>query len=80
MKMLFVDNFDNPESIEEIDVFTRDDFYWDNRYSVAHVFPLSAKAEVLAICVERNRLRKEYDDSVSLIFELRNKVSRGEYK
>lgn len=79
-KMVYIDNFDDPTSLIEVDVFKNDGFFWDNHYSVAHVFPLSAKEEVIAIATERKKLKDVYDDSVKLIFQLRNKVSRGEYK
>lgn len=53
----------------------------DGQWYYAHAFmPLAARAEVEAVQRERARLKKAYDDSISLVFELRNKAARGEYK
>lgn len=43
-------------------------------------WPIAVKEELLEILGRRARLKKEYDDSMSLIYELRNKIVRGEVK
>lgn len=42
----------------------------------AQCWPLSADAELTAILVERERLKKQFDDSIRLIYELQAKLAR----
>ena len=44
----------------------------------AFCWPERVKDEYLRILMERKRLKKEYDDSMKLIYELRNRLVRGE--
>lgn len=41
-------------------------------------FPARVEAELVEILTKRQALRKAYDDSMALIYELRNAVTRGE--
>lgn len=42
----------------------------------AYLWPAEVKKELIAILIERAMLKKAYDDSIGLIYELRNKVTR----
>lgn len=46
----------------------------------AWCWPLKANDELLAVVTERQRLKKAFDDSMGLVYELRNRVARGEFK
>lgn len=46
----------------------------------SYVWPISAKQELVAALIERRMLKKAFDDSLMLIFQLRNRVTRGEFK
>jgi hypothetical protein len=41
-------------------------------------YPIAAKEELVSILQERAKLKKAYNDSLKLLFELRNKIVRGE--
>jgi len=43
-------------------------------------WPLSAQDDLKAVVTERQRLKKAFDDSMKLVYELRNRVARGEFK
>lgn len=43
-------------------------------------FPAIAEAELLSILKTRQSLKKAFDDSMGLIYDLNNKLSRGEVK
>lgn len=45
---------------------------------VGFVFPARVESDLVAIITKRQRLRKAYDDSMKLIYELRNAVTRGD--
>lgn len=45
---------------------------------LAYCWPGRVKNDLMAILVERRRLKKESDDSMWLVYELRNKIVRGE--
>jgi hypothetical protein len=55
--------------------------YVDNQHKAeeciltAFCWPIEAREELIAVITERNRLKKIYDDSMSLIYQLRNKYS-----
>lgn len=51
---------------------------WEYVYMKDFCWPVQAEAELRAVVEERARLRKAFDDSMSLVFGLRNKISRGE--
>jgi hypothetical protein len=44
----------------------------------AFCFPAAARGELVEIMQERGRLKKAYDDSMGLIYELKNRIARGE--
>jgi hypothetical protein len=44
----------------------------------AYVFPARVEADLIEILTERRRLKKAYDDSMKLIYELSNAIVRGE--
>ena len=44
----------------------------------AYAWPARAEVELLAILTERQRLKKAYDDSMSLVYQLSNKIARKE--
>jgi hypothetical protein len=48
--------------------------------STAYVWPVSAKSKLIAVRAKRAELKAAYDDSAKLIYELRNKIAKGEYK
>jgi hypothetical protein len=43
-----------------------------------YCWPARIREQLASILDERLRLKKEYDDSMKLVFELRNQVIRGE--
>lgn len=45
----------------------------------AYCYPLTAKYQLARVLHTRLLLKRAYDDSLKLLFELRNAVSRGEY-
>lgn len=45
---------------------------------LSYCWPASVKEELLGILTQRQMLKKQFDDSMSLIYQLRNAVSRGE--
>lgn len=60
----------------------RDDTYkidgdW---YYKANVFPISAEQDIHHVQMTREKLRVQLLDSMTLVYELMNKRSRGEYK
>ncbi len=92
-KIIYVQDFTNPSSIKEgtvtkiREIKNSLDLCWiDNHHKsedciYQHIcFPIAAKADVVAAVSERNRLRAAYDDSIKLIYEINNKLARGEYK
>lgn len=85
--VLHVGDFDDPKSVHQVHVTskTADGMFWKGKksaeyYGASNVFPVSAFHAVIEMCTERQRLKKAYDDSSKLIYELRNAVARGEYK
>jgi hypothetical protein len=44
-----------------------------------YVWPVAAKDDLIAVLTERRRLKKAFDDSMTLIYQLKNRVSRGEF-
>jgi hypothetical protein len=45
---------------------------------VAFVFPARVEADLIEVLTKRQQLKKAYDDSMKLIYELRNAITRGE--
>jgi hypothetical protein len=50
----------------------------EDGFSLFFIWPIAAKDELEKILLERRRLLTAYDDSMKLIYELRNRVVRGE--
>ena len=46
----------------------------EQTFYTAYLWPASCKEELLTILTERAKLRKAFDDSMSLIYQLRNKL------
>ncbi len=83
--MVYVMDFDDPKTVEEVEVTEKRDAFWvgakkGQYYSVSNTFPLSAKGEVLSITEYRAKLKKQLTEADSLIYGLLNAVARGEYK
>lgn len=47
----------------------------EDRIYEMYCWPAAAKEELLAVFAERKRLKEVYDNSMSLIYQLRNKYS-----
>jgi phosphatidylinositol kinase/protein kinase (PI-3 family) len=82
-KILFTSDMDSPSSITEATITkvhkeTIECGGKENQYYKAFAWPLSAKEELVKILQKRQELKKALDDSMSLVYALRNKVSRGE--
>lgn len=81
MKCLYVENYDDPNSVREVDAEFRKDGAAilngdkNNIVFTAYLLPLEAKEDVLRVCEIRQRLKQEYDDSGRLIYQLRNKYT-----
>jgi hypothetical protein len=45
---------------------------------IEYCWPVQVKEELVAILTERRRLKQAYDKSMGLIYELTNKIQRGE--
>lgn len=45
---------------------------------LAFMWPARAEGELRSILTKRAELHKAFDDSMNLVYELRNKLSRGE--
>lgn len=50
----------------------------ENSVHSAYVFPARAEAHLREVLTKRQALKKAYDDSMKLIYELRNSIIRGE--
>ena len=44
----------------------------------AFVWPARVEAELVAVLTLRRRLKKAYDESMGLVYQLRNRITRGE--
>jgi hypothetical protein len=80
-------SYDSPESVVTgtVTKVSGKDLCWVNNQHrpedciyQAYTYPAEYKDELIAILTERQKLRKAYDDSLKLLFELRNKVTRGD--
>ena len=50
----------------------------EQTYYKAFCWPASAREELIKILETRAELKKAFDDSMKLVYELKNKISRGE--
>lgn len=85
--MLCISDLSDPNSIKEMGDIIQEDkkngavkFSNGDWYYSANIFPSSCKNELIRILTERQKLKRIYDDSIKEIYELRNKISRGEIK
>lgn len=85
--MLVMSDASDPNSLQELgDVIAEDKknhavkFSNGDWYYNANIFPSSCKDELVRILTERKRLKQIYDDSIKDLYELRNKITRGEVK
>lgn len=83
---LVVDSLDNPSSIQrhELARETGDTLVStkgkDFQFLKDFCWPVEAEDELRSILTERARLKKAFDDSMSLVYQLSNKIARGEVK
>lgn len=49
-------------------------------YSVDFCWPIEAHEELVRVITERQRLQKIADDSMKLVYDLNNRIARGELK
>ena len=79
MKCLYVEDFDKPDTIREVEAdFRKNDTAVlngdrENVVYSAYLYPLEARDELVAVCTERQRLKAAYDKSIALVYQLRNK-------
>lgn len=84
MPIVWANDLDKPSSIQRGTVQKVSGEYLQYgdkpEYSVhmAFVFPARAEAHLIEILRKREALKKAYDDSMKLIYELRNAIIRGE--
>lgn len=50
----------------------------ENTFYTAFTWPARVRPQLQAILDERAKLKKAYDDSMGLIYELKNKITRKE--
>lgn len=74
-----------PEISEGVITRLQKDLCWvDNKHKpedclyLDFMWPAHVKGALMEVLVERARLQKQLDDSMKLVYELRNKVARGE--
>lgn len=82
-KILTVSSLDDPTSITERTVTKvgKDTVQCgSSEYTFYSTFcwPARVKDRLTEICTERARLKKIYDDSMRLVYQLANEISRGE--
>lgn len=84
--IIVVTDYSDPDSTKEYVVkkFTKGKPGEDTVSTDAGIFyaafcwPIEAKEELMKVIKERHRLKKAYDDSMDLVYELKNKIARGE--
>lgn len=85
-KIIWTGSLDTDAGIKEgiVTKIHKDTCWVDNYHKpedciyVAYTWPITAKQQLIAILIERRMLKKAFDDSIQLLYQLRNKVSRGE--
>lgn len=81
--VLLVSDLDSPNTIREAVVTKvgKDSIQCgssEETYYTAFVWPQKYKTELIAVMEQRAALKKAYDDSMSLVYQLKNKISREE--
>lgn len=79
-KILFCDGFNNPNEIREYTItkVNKDTVQCGSAemtFYLAFGFPAKYRTELEEICRKRQELKKAYDDSMRLIYQLKNKIS-----
>jgi hypothetical protein len=87
-KFIHVGDLDDPESLKIYDLIkvSNKDEYLHGTYNgneiqiflAAACWPIGAHKQLIDICTERQRLLKAYNDSMSLVYQLRNTIACGE--
>lgn len=86
-KFLSVDDLDSPDSIREHVLETKrkgisDEFFMvagtQEGYHRNFCWPVGVRTELTEVLTKRAALKKAYDDGMSLIYQLSNKIARGE--
>lgn len=76
-KLLYAEDLNDPKTIREVTVIKEtDDLYITNighLYKV-YTFPLEFRDKLLDVLTVRAELKAKYDDSIKLIYALRNEV------
>lgn len=80
-KVLLARDLDDPTSIVEKTVTkvgsdTVQCGSAEETYFKAFLWPVKYRDELVAVVTERQRLKKAHTDSMKLVFELKNKISR----
>jgi len=83
-EIVWTGNFDDPDSLRRgIITKVSKDFCWVDKYHKPEdciyqslCWPGEFEGELRAILEERAQLKKAYDDSMKLIYQLRNKITR----
>lgn len=84
--VVWVNNFSDPASMKQGTITKiSSEFCWvDNHHKpedciyLTYCWPARVKAELYDITIIRKQLKKEYDDSMKLVYQLRNAIQRGE--
>ena len=80
--ILVVSTFDDPDSVKEY-VFKSRQEDWlicegvANIFLEGYCFPLNVMITLKTILQHRAELKKEYEDSIQLIYELRNNINNS---
>lgn len=86
MRMLVTTDLDDPHAILRLDKVGEQKqsgevyFKMSNGeyYHQAYCWPIAWEQEVITLITERARLKKAYDDSMKLVYELKNKIKRND--
>lgn len=85
-QIIYFWELDNPELYKEgtVTAIKKDLLWIDNQHKLeaciytAYCWPARVKDQLIKILKERARLKKDYEDSIKLVYQLRNTLSRGE--
>lgn len=73
MSKLVVEQWDRSSGVDPVHIIPDSEVFM---YDRAFVFPLECRSEIAAIIDEREKLRKAYVDSMSLVYQFCNKLVR----
>jgi hypothetical protein len=86
-KFIFAESMDDPSTICTFDLYKIDGDWIFGKlpgtvrregFLLAYALPIEALPQLTDICLKRQALKKEYDASMALIYELLNQITRGE--